>query len=202
MELMDAIKKRRAIRKYKPDPVPPEHIERLLEAARLAPSGVNSQPWKFRVVTDPDERRRLFDATHNQRHVGEAPCVIVVCADTLSYHKELQARFNELVADGILTQDEINAAGLADVITDKETHELKVFEPSASFNTAIATEHICLMAAELGLGTCWVHLFDREKVAAMFGMPPWIFPVTLLPVGYPDEDPEPRPRKSIDEITL
>jgi nitroreductase len=199
---MDAIKKRRAIRKYKPDTVPAGHIERLLEAARLAPSGVNSQPWKFKVVTDADTRRKVFEATRNQKHVGEAPCVIVVCADTMSYHKELQVRFNGLIADGILTEEEINEAGLADVITDKETDELKMFEPSASFNTAIATEHICLMAAELGLGTCWVHLFDKQRISELFDLPPWIIPVTLLPVGYPDEDPEPRPRKSIEEITL
>jgi len=202
MELMDAIRKRRAIRKYKPDPVPPEHIERLLEAARLAPSGVNSQPWKFKVVTDPDERQKVFEATSNQRHVGEAPCVIVVCADTMSYHRELQKRFNELIEQGVLSEEDINAAGIKDRISDKEVDELGMFEQSASFNTAIATEHICLMAAELGLGTCWVHLFDRQKLVELFDLPPWLIPVTLLPVGYPDENPEPRPRKSIEEITI
>jgi len=61
MELMDAISKRRSIRKYKPDPVPQEDIEYVLEAARLAPSWANTQCWHFIVVTDEKARKVLAD---------------------------------------------------------------------------------------------------------------------------------------------
>ena len=54
-----AIEKRRSIRKYKLDPVPQEFINQLLESARLAPSGANRQPWRFRVVKDPDTKAKL-----------------------------------------------------------------------------------------------------------------------------------------------
>jgi len=202
MELMDAIKKRRAIRKFKPDPVPKEKFDRILEAARLAPSGVNSQPWKFRVVTDPAEKDKVYRATKNQHHIDQAPAVIVICADTLSYHRALKARFGELLENGVITQDDLNHMGMGTLITDDEKKELERFNVSASFNTAIATEHMALMAAELGLGTCWVHLFDKAEVSRIFDLPPWLVPVTLMPVGYPDEDPEPRPRKTIEEITF
>ncbi len=202
MELMDAIRKRRAIRKYKPEPVPQAMLTQLLEAARLAPSGVNAQPWKFKVVTDPAEREKLFKATKNQFHVGQAPAVIVVCADTMSYSKGLRERFKELYDKGVVSEDDLNRLGFAGILTGEEEQDLAKFAMNAAFNTAIATEHIALMAASLGLGTCWVHLFEKEKVAALFGLPPWIIPVTLMPVGFPDEDPEPRPRKSLEEITI
>ena len=202
MELIDAIKKRRAIRKFRPDPVPDAMLAQMLEAARLAPSGVNAQPWKFKVVTEPQEKERLFQATKNQFHVGQAPAVIVVCADTMSYSKGLRERFRELYDKGVVTKDDLNGMGLSGILTGEEEKDLAKFAVSAAFNTAIATEHMALMAAHLGLGTCWVHLFDKEKVAALFNLPSWIMPVTLLPVGFPDEEPEPRPRKSLEEITL
>jgi nitroreductase len=201
MELMDAIRKRRAIRKYKPDPVPGEFFDQMLEAARLAPSGVNSQPWKFRVVTDADVKEKVFLASRNQHHVRQAPAVIVICADTMSYSKSLKARFKELLDNGVITQADLNTMGL-NVLTEDEEKELMRYAENAAFNTAIATEHIALMAASLGLGTCWVHLFDKEAISRLFNLPSWIIPVTLMPVGYADEDPEPRPRKAIEEITF
>lgn len=202
MDLMQAIKTRRAIRKFKPDAVPQDALDQIIEAARLAPSGVNSQPWKFRVVTDPAEKEKVYQATKNQHHVRQAPAVIVVCADTLSYHKGLRTRFKELLDNGVITQDDLNGMGLGDLITGEEAADLERFAPSAVFNTAIATEHMALMAAALGLGTCWVHLFDKAAITKLFSLPPWLIPVTLLPVGYADEDPEPRPRKSVEEITF
>lgn len=201
MELMEAIKKRRAIRKYKPDPVPKECFDQMLEAARLAPSGVNSQPWKFKVVTDPEIKEKVFLASKNQLHIKAAPAVIVICADTMSYSKSIKARFKELLDNGVITQADLNRMGL-DVLTEDEEKELAKYAANAAFNTAIATEHIALMAASLGLGTCWIHLFDKEAISKLFDLPSFIIPVTLMPVGYPDEDPEPRPRKSTLEITF
>jgi nitroreductase len=201
MELMEAIKKRRAIRKFKPDPVPEGMFRELLDAARLAPSGVNAQPWKFKVVTEPGVKEQVFLASRNQFHIRQAPAVIVICADTMAMSKGMKARFKELLDNGIITQEDLNKMGL-DVLTEDEVKDLDKYAVSASFNTAIATEHIALMAAALGLGTCWIHLFGKEKVAKLFNLPPWIIPVTLMPVGYADEDPEPRPRKSIEEVTF
>jgi len=75
--------RRRTVRRYRPDPVPREDIEAILEAARWAPSGMNMQPWEFVVVTDEQTRRELgelarYYVIHSQ-HVGRAPVVIAVC---------------------------------------------------------------------------------------------------------------------------
>ncbi|MBI5695885.1 MAG: nitroreductase family protein [Nitrospirae bacterium] len=200
MDLMQAIKTRRAIRKFKSGAVPQDALDQIIEAARLAPSGVNSQPWKFKVVIDPAVKEQVFLATRNQNHVRQAPAVIIICADTMSYHKGLRERFKELLDNGIITQDDLNGMGLGDLITSEEAADLEKFAPNAVFNTAIATEHMALMAAALGLGTCWVHLFDKAAISKLFNLSSWLIPVTLLPVGYADEDPEPRPRKPVGEI--
>ena len=201
MDLMEAIRKRRAIRKFRPDPVPPEMFDQMLEAARLAPSGVNAQPWKFRVVTDPEVKEKVFLASRNQFHIRQAPAVIIVCADTMAMSKGIKTRFKELLDNGVITQEDLNRMGI-DVLTEDEADGLARYEDKAAFNTAIATEHIALMAAALGLGTCWVHLFDKAEVSRIFNLPPWLIPVTLMPAGYSDGEPEPKPRKSMAEITF
>jgi len=73
----EAIEQRRSIRKFKPDPVPEEHITALLDAARMAPSGCNAQPWRFKVVKDKETKLRLAQAAYNQSFVAEAPVVLV-----------------------------------------------------------------------------------------------------------------------------
>ncbi|MCG6537539.1 MAG: nitroreductase family protein, partial [Syntrophales bacterium LBB04] len=75
----EAIEKRRSIRKFKPDPIPEEHIMALLDSARLAPSGSNSQPWRFKVVRDRETRLQLAQASYKQSFIAEASIVFVCC---------------------------------------------------------------------------------------------------------------------------
>ena len=77
MELYEAIKSRYSVRSYKDKPVEQDKLERVLEAARLAPSGSNRQPWKFVVVRDAELRSKLAAACNDQTFVGTAPVVIV-----------------------------------------------------------------------------------------------------------------------------
>lgn len=80
MDVFEAVRKRRSIRAYEPTPVPEEKLERILEAARLAPSAENLQPWHFIVVRDKDMRRKLARAPL-AGFLGEAPVVIVGCGN-------------------------------------------------------------------------------------------------------------------------
>lgn len=81
VELLDAIQKRRSIRDFAPEEVPPEMIDQLLEAAVWAPTAGNVQPWRFVVVRDLHTRKELAVSALNQLWVSRAPVVIVVCAD-------------------------------------------------------------------------------------------------------------------------
>lgn len=157
MEVFEAIKIRRSIRSYQDKPVEKEKLDKLLEAARLAPSAKNRQEWRFIVVTDREKREKLVDACKGQKFVGEAPVIIV---------------------------------GLVDPSTSRW---YKV-------DIGIAMEHMVLEAVELGLGTCWIGAFYQEKLKELLGIPEEKEVVALLTVGYPKEEVEPRPRKSIDEI--
>ena len=80
MELSEAIKGRRSIRAFKPQDVPEETVEKLIDAARHAPSAGNIQPWEFVIARKPETKKKLAQAAH-QAFVEEAPVVIVVCAD-------------------------------------------------------------------------------------------------------------------------
>lgn len=81
MDVVQAIKKRRSIRRFKSEPIPEDVLKELLDCARVAPSAGNRQPWVFYVVKDPEIRQKLKEASGNQVQVGQAPVVIVVCAD-------------------------------------------------------------------------------------------------------------------------
>ena len=82
MNVIDVIEKRRSIRSYTGQAVERDKIERMLEAARLAPSASNRQEWRFVVVTDPQRREALSKAANDQEFVAQAPVVIAACADT------------------------------------------------------------------------------------------------------------------------
>lgn len=82
MELMDAIKTRQSIRQYTSQPVEREKLLRIIEAGRLAPSAKNEQEWRFIIVEDTEIRKKLGKAACNQKFVGEAPVVIIACAES------------------------------------------------------------------------------------------------------------------------
>ena len=79
MGVLDVIRARRSIRAYKSEPIPEEVLERVMEAARLAPSGKNLQPWKFILVRDRDKKMQLAEASRKQYFMAEAPLIIVAC---------------------------------------------------------------------------------------------------------------------------
>ncbi|HPE64249.1 MAG TPA: nitroreductase family protein [Methanothrix sp.] len=85
MELAEAIRRRRSIRKYLPRKIENDKLDRVLEAGRLAPSAKNLQEWKFIVVRDDGRRKRLAEAAKGQTFVGEAPVVIAACATVTDY---------------------------------------------------------------------------------------------------------------------
>lgn len=76
---MEAIKTRRSVRRYKPTPVPEALLKEVLNAARLAPSAENSQPWKFVVVRDEQTKLRLAVAANGQKFMAQAPIIVVAC---------------------------------------------------------------------------------------------------------------------------
>ena len=110
MDLHEAIAKRRSIRRFKPDPVPEATLTRLLEAARLAPSGTNSQPWCLLVVRSPEKRAALHEAAYGQAMFAQAPAVIAVLGDRQKFKKRLR-RGKELVDLGAVDASVMETVG-------------------------------------------------------------------------------------------
>ena len=81
MEVLEAIEERRSVREYKPSSIPKEHLNKILEAARLAPSAGNRQPWRFIIVRKPEQKRLLAKIAQNQMFLEDAGVIIVALAD-------------------------------------------------------------------------------------------------------------------------
>ncbi len=199
MDVFEAINKRRSIRRFKPDPIPDEHIAKLLESARKAPSGTNSQPWRFIVIKDDETKKELQRAANNQRHVGSPPVVIACCADMKSF-AEFPERIDELIEAGALPKNsrKFFVPSLKKRMNATPKSSLQI---AAAGNVAIAITNMMLQATELGLGTCWVRWFDNNKVNEILEIPDHVEVQALLAIGVPDEAPNPRPRLKLDEIT-
>lgn len=198
MDVSEAIKKRRSIRKFKPDPIPEEKIRLLLESARLAPSGTNTQPWRFVVIKDNDTKKKLQEAAHNQRHIGRAPVIIVCCADLKAF-KEFPERVDELIESGALPE-RTREVFIPYLSRGMDTVTKDALMVAAAANVAIAVEHIVLQAVEIGLGTCWVRWYEDNKVKEILDIPEHVEVMALLPIGVPDEDPSRRPRLELDQL--
>jgi len=87
MEFYDVIRTRRSIRSYRPDPIPEEVLQRVLESARIAPSGSNRQPWRFVIVKDEKIKKRMVAVCGDQRFIAEAPLIIVACGYNIHYNR-------------------------------------------------------------------------------------------------------------------
>ncbi len=110
MDVHLAIRTRRSVRSYKPVPVPEESLKKILEAARLAPSAKNIQPWKFVVVRDPGRKKQLADAAQGQKFVGEAP--VVIAAVALDPERVLKCGVPSYAVDLAIAVDHITLAAV------------------------------------------------------------------------------------------
>ncbi len=205
LSVWEAIQLRRSIRKYTSDDVPDELIEQMLEAAKLAPSGGNSQPWRFIVVRDAKIKKEICQFVRGQRAIEEAPVAIICFADmTRNSPEAMKVRWRELVESGI-------APELSGRAAEPEFYERQAAIPrtreqlvmSAVSNTFIAIEHLLLMAAALELGTCWLGATDDARRNQLFGLPNNFVSVAVVTVGYPaGRLPPQRPRISIEKMLL
>ena len=203
----EAITMRRSIRKFAPDDIPPEMIDQMLEAARLAPSGSNRQPWRFLVVKDKDVKKEVRRICLNQRFVEEAPVVIVCFGDTERYsrpaRRERRKEFTESGVSATLSGSFADPKYIAYLDSQPTPPREELLTPITA-NTFIAIEHLVLMATALGLGTCWVGGFgDSSELNRLFSLDDNMIPVAVIPIGYPAGEPPPqRPRLPLEEIIL
>lgn len=203
MSVKDAIAARHSVRAFAKKPLTESEITELLEAARNAPSSLNSQPWRFKVVTDAADLAWFgtSEATRKQGWMADAPAILVCCVDIAHYVKDSQAAAF-FYRDNDLIQGEPMDGIDAYVAREAAAAEQAKFGACA-MNAAIAESFLMLRATEMGLGTCWVGMFDEANIKARFGLPEGCRIVNIMAVGWPDEPQVyPRKRKTMEEIVL
>jgi len=174
MSFLDLVRKRQSVRKYAKRSVPREVIDRCIEAARLAPSACNAQPWSFVIVDKEPALKTIVDGAFSgvyslNAFAKDAPVMIAVVTERSGYMARLGGYFRGV------------QFSLVDI--------------------GIACEHLILQAAEEGLGTCWLGWFDEKKVKEIVKIPREKKIDILISLGYP-EDPGPREkqRRPLEEI--
>ncbi len=197
MELSEVIAARRSIRKFKPGEISQTTIKELIDAARLAPSGSNLQPARFIVAKSAATKENIGKCTP-YKFIVKAAVIFVCCAD-LTTITTRETRVGELFKEGAFDGVEMDMSDPSAAAPMMDDNMIKAY---LSLNTAIAIEHIALKAVDLGLGSCWIGRFDREKLKETLRLDDNIYPVMLLPVGYPGQSPKPRPRFDLNNYIL
>jgi nitroreductase len=185
----EAIRDRRATPSFLPDPVPEADLKKILLAGLSAPSAYNLQPWRFVVVRDPEQRRRLRVAAMNQPKVEEAPVVVVACADLDAWKAgDLDEVIRIAQAHG--HGDEARYASMRKNVTKFFTAKpgssgavAPDFAVWANRHTMIAFTTMMWMAEVLGYDTAPMEGFDEEQLKSVLGIPAQVRVVALLAIG-------------------
>lgn len=168
------VRRRRSIRKYKPHDIPKEDFKKIFEAARLAPSAENSQPWRFIIIRNQKVKELLAKPRFQGRTFLTQPFI---------------ANANAIIV--VLGDSSVSCC------------------PRATWTTRdplIATEHLVLAATALGYGTCWIANYESrpeewiDEVRTALRIPEHMHIIVLVALGIPGETPQPRPRKSLQEL--
>jgi len=159
----ELIMKRRSVRAYSNQPIERDKLVLCLEAAQLAPSACNAQPWRFVVVDNPSLKNKIAEAATSKvlgmnKFAPQAPVIVALVMEPANVTSKLGS-----------------------LIKKKDFPLLDV---------GIAAEHFCLQAAELGLGTCMLGWFNEKKVRTLLGIPGNRRIPLLITIGYPLSDEE------------
>ncbi len=170
----ELVRGRKSIRRYLDRPIERKVLRCCLEAARVAPSAENAQPWRFLIVDDPELKQRfsreVFSGIYSvSKFAAQAPVLILILS-----------RLN--------------------VLTHRIGRQLQNIH-FHYIDIGIAGEHLVLQAEELGVGSCWMGWFSVRKARRFFKIPSKYHIVSMLALGYYDKKPSrERKRKSLDEI--
>jgi nitroreductase len=197
------IEQRHSVRSFTNEPMSDIEIQELLEAARQAPSSLNSQPWRFAVITDQGTRDWIAtkEVSRKQSWLAKAPAIIVCCADLEGYVRDSQAAAFFSKENKLFDPEPMK--GVESYVAREEANSMAARFGAGAMNVGIAVAFMMLRATDMGLGTCWVGMFDEEQLKNKLSLAEETRIVCLLAVGHPDEDQAPiRSRKSLEEIRI
>jgi nitroreductase len=179
--LSRAIAERRASPSFDGSPIPDADLKKILQAGLQAPSGFNLQPWRFIVVRNPDQKRRLRAASYNQAKVEEASVMIVACGDADGWRS---GDLDEMLRLGRLGGMPENYAEQAKVTVPNYLSNHPNMPLWLNRHVMLAFTHMLLMAEVLGYDTAPMEGFEEDKVHEVLKLPLSYFVVALLGIGH------------------
>lgn len=201
LDFLELIKNRRSIRRFKPDPIPDEYIEKIIEAARWAPSGFNSQPWEFLVVKDKGLKDRILQSIDQHRNLiaaaestGDKQKILQM--SILWHDEEMDYRIAPVLI--ILFSDTRTRVALPDM-GKRYSDKTRLL-----FNSGLSCAYIYmqLAATTLGLATQWLGAMPKavEAIKEILGVPEEFEFYEMMPVGYPGYKPRPKLLRPRDKM--
>jgi len=198
--LLESVKNRRSIRRFKPEPIPDEYVEKIIEVARWAPSGANSQPWEFIVIKEKELKDRIVALIKEQaEHARKME---------LTREEGKRMPTVERTAERPGFQDAPVFIVLCGDVRTQEAYPLIAFysHRDSNFVSSLANTflYMHLAAASLGLGSQWVTSSDlplvQSQLKQLLGMPRELVIYDMIAIGYPAYKPNPRLLREKDEM--
>lgn len=206
--VLKEIQERFSTRSFSDRQIPDEILNEILEAGRLAPSWINTQPWHFIVVRDARNKGLLSQMANGQKHVENAPVVIICCGDKDAWEKEI---FRDTMEKRGIPQERI------DILLNSSLYNPTLISEDAVIMRTLeeltyAVAYITLEAQAHGVGSCVIGAIGNGLTGAVpevyelarktFNLPESVEILSLLILGYPDESAPklPRVRKSFEEV--
>lgn len=207
--VMNAIQKRKSVRKYSDKPIPDDVLHNVLEAGRLAPSWVNVQPWKFIAVKSQEIKDILCEASGGQPQVKNAPVVICAVADLDDWSR---TKFGKILAEKGVDEATIDAYLSSPTLNPSNLGDFEVLMRSVE-QVTYAVAYMSLAATEQGLGACVVGAIANEltkkdevlskKVKSALGLNSKQILVDMIALGYEEKPIETKKyRKAFDEVVM
>jgi len=197
----EIIARRRSIRVFSDDPVPGADLERILEAATLAPSGTNSQPWHFVVVKDKTSRKKMAAAVEAKMdEILTWPETADKARRINAYRRSFTFFGDAPVVIAVLGKD--HQTIVRKTIENHGIVQSRNRPSAAHLSVAAAIQNLILSASVLGYGTCWMTgpLIAAQEIEEILGVEePWYLS-SVVPLGRPAEHPPLRPRKGLDKV--
>jgi nitroreductase len=195
LTVTEAARNRRSIRAFKPEPIPHDDLNQILDIVRLAPSAFNIQPWRFVVVESPELKAQLSAAAYNQRQVKSAPVVLVLYTDMA----DSLGRVDELLHPGMDAEQKAAARATIMNTFGKMTPEAQESWAASAGNIALG--YLLLALESHGYQSSPMAGFDPEQVKQLLGLPANVRVPALIAIGKGTEEGFEHHRHSVDRIS-
>jgi nitroreductase/dihydropteridine reductase len=198
MELKEIVMSRYATKLFGGNKIPPEKITELLELVRWAPSGLNIQPWKIKVVADEETKEVLSSVTWDEPQIKSCSHLLVFCADT-DFEGLRQKLGESMKANGVPDRVWRIVMGIAEEMSEMSAAEWLTY---AKCQVYLTLSYAILAAKDLGFDSCPMSHFKPDEYAKALGLPANLVPTILCAVGYAADQQHGKWRYPLKDIVL